>query len=177
MFLSKSTLQTALGWNNAGFDANVEPLKFDFEAPRSPSRPEVVHFVCTGAEQRSVTVTTRAARLRPTPSRPPRVSNGNGTQITGYDVTDERHRRRPGGPRRHLGPRAPAYARAAASRLPARDRLGHQHVPLRVTPFNVTVNGTNVVTFEHRLLIHRITQQPVPLRRGGLFSCRPGPAA
>ena len=26
-------------------------------------------------------------------------------------------------------------------------------------------------------LIHRTTQQPVPLRRGGLFSCRPGPAA
>ena len=81
VFLSKGTLQSTLHLNNAGFDA----LKAsDFKATGTFTAVQDVHFVCNGAEVSSYDwPTAYADAVTATP-----VYNGNHSQITGYNVTD-----------------------------------------------------------------------------------------
>ena len=143
VFLSKSTLQGTLHLNNAGFDA----LKAsDFKATGTFTAVQVAHFVCNGEEVSTYDwPTAYADDVTATP-----VYNGNGTQITGYNVTDN-------GTIGEPAVRNPinwdqvntAYAKAQTS--DCGDVTGSPTSTYRYdyTPFNVTVNGTNVVTFQH----------------------------
>ena len=143
VFLSKSTLQGTLHLNNAGFDKIKAE---DFKATGTFTAVQEVHFVCNDSEVSSYDWPTAYADA--VDAKP--VYNGNGTQITGYNVTDK-------GTVGEPAVRNPinwdqvnaAWDKAVDS--DCGDVTGSATSTYRYdyTPFNVTVNGTNVVTFEH----------------------------
>jgi len=143
VFLSKSTLQSTLHLNNAGFDA----LKAkDFTATGTLTAVQEVHFNCNGAEVSHYDWPTAYADAVTAKA----VYNGNHTQITGYNVTDNGTIGEPE-VRNPINWDQVNKAYAAAQTSPCGDVTGSPTSTYRYdyTPFNVTVNGTNVVTFEH----------------------------
>jgi hypothetical protein len=150
VFLSKSTLQGTLHLNNAGFDA----LKAsDFKATGTVTAVQEVHFFCDGMEVSHYdwpTAYADAVTAKP-------VYNGNHTQITGYNVTDLGTVGEPAPRLDGLDARNPIKwdqvnaAWDAARTSECGDVTGSPTSTYRYdkTPFDVTVNGTNVVTFEH----------------------------
>ena len=127
VFLSKSTLQSTLHLNNAGFDA----LKAsDFKATGTFTAVQEVHFVCNDAEVSHYDwPTAYADAVTATP-----VYNGNHTQITGYNVTDNGTVGEPAVRNPIKWDQVNTACDTAQPATAARDRLAHQHVPLRLHP-------------------------------------------
>lgn len=143
VFLSKSTLQSTLHLNNAGFDKITDK---SFTATGTFTAAQVVHFTCDGAEVSSYVWPT--AYADDVTAKP--VWNGGHNQITGYNVTDNGTVGEPA-VRNPINWDQVNSAWDAAVHSPCGDVTGSATSTYKYdwTPFNVNVNGTNVVTFEH----------------------------
>ena len=143
MFLSKSTLQSTLHLNNAGFDALTEG---SFKATGLATAVQEVHFNCNGAEVSHYDWPTAYADAVTAKA----VYNGNHTQITGYNVTDNGTIGEPA-VRNPINWDQVNAAWDAARTSPCGNVTDSPISTYRYdyTDFNVNVNGTSVVTFQH----------------------------
>ena len=103
-----------------------------------------MHFVCDGAEVSHYDWPTAYADAVTATA----VYNGNHTQITGYNVTDNGTIGEPAVRNPINWDQVNAAWNAAAASDCGTDSPTSTY-RYDYTPFNVTVNGTNVVTFEH----------------------------
>jgi hypothetical protein len=78
-YVGKGDVQSALGWNNAAFDKNVKDLKFTAGTQVMGNQ---TRWQCSGGEQSRTSTVVQSRTVNATP-----VLNGNGKQITGWNLT------------------------------------------------------------------------------------------